>query len=88
MPTAALEELIGGLSLCDAVLCADGGAMHVAAALHRPIVALFGNSLPSRWRPWGIEHRVLQAPSHTVLDISTHEVIEALDQLRLPTKST
>ena len=50
--TGTLEELIAGLSLCDAMLCADGGAMHVAAALGKPIVCLFGNSAPERWRPW------------------------------------
>lgn len=79
--TGTLEELIAGLSLCDAVLCADGGAMHVAAALGKPIVSLFGNSAPERWRPWQVPQVVLQKPSHTVLDISTDEVLDAFSRL-------
>lgn len=76
-PTNTLPELIGALSICDALICADGGAMHLAAALGKPIVALFGDSPPARWRPWGVPHRVLQPASRNVADISVEEVVEA-----------
>lgn len=80
-PTERLAELIGVLATCDAMVCADGGAMHVAAALGKPIVALFGDSPPERWRPWGVAHRVLRAASRTVHDIGTRDVLEALGTL-------
>lgn len=80
-PTERLAELIGVLATCDAMICADGGAMHVAAALGKPIVALFGDSPPDRWRPWGVAHRVLQPSSRTVDDIGTRDVLEALGTL-------
>jgi len=80
-PTERLAELIGALATCDAMVCADGGAMHVAAALGKPIVALFGDSPPERWRPWGVAHRVLQPSSRTVLDISTADVLASLGAL-------
>ncbi len=42
--TPDLRTLIAALSLADSVVCPDGGAMHLAAALGKPVVALFGDS--------------------------------------------
>ena len=84
--TEQLEELIGGLSLCSAMICSDGGAMHIGAALGLPLVSLFGNSDPVTWRPWGVPHRVLQAPSRDVNDISEDEVVAAFAGL-VPAKA-
>ncbi len=76
-PTHALKELIAALSLANSVICSDGGAMHLAAALQKPIVCLFGRSDAQRWYPWGVPHKVLQAPSHEVQDITAPEVARA-----------
>jgi ADP-heptose:LPS heptosyltransferase len=73
-----LRDLIGALSVCDAIICPDGGAMHLAAALGKPIVALFGDSPPERWRPWGVPHRVLQPESRNLSDLGVEEVLSAL----------
>lgn len=75
--THALAELIAALSVCDAVVCSDGGAMHLAAALAKPIVCLFGDSDAQRWRPWGVPHVLLQPESRNVADVSVAEVVEA-----------
>jgi len=80
-PTHTLARLFGALAVCDAMVCADGGAMHVGAALGKPVVALFGDSPPERWRPWGVEHRVLQPSSRSVRDIGTEDVMRALGAL-------
>ncbi len=77
MPTQSLDQLIAALSLCDEVICPDGGAMHLAAALGKPIVCLFGQSDTKRWHPWGVPYRLLQAPSRDVNDISTDDVAAA-----------
>lgn len=82
--TATLPDLVAGLSLCDALVCSDGGAMHVAAALGKPIVCLFGQSDASRWRPWGVAHRLLQPESRNVADVSVDAVRAALAELPLP----
>ncbi len=77
LPTRRLEELIAALSVCDAVICGDGGAMHVAAGLGKPIVCLFGQSTAARWHPWGAAYELLQMPSMEVKDISVDAVVRA-----------
>lgn len=79
--TAGLEVLVAALSHCDQLICSDGGAMHLAAALGKPIVCLFGNSDAERWRPWRVRYELLQPPSRTVSDISVDEVLAAYDRL-------
>ena len=76
-----LAELIGALAACDAVITSDGGAMHLAAALGKPIVCFFGDMPPARWRPWGVPHRVLQPQSGQVADLPVDEVVAALSTL-------
>lgn len=82
-PTETLGQLIAALSTCDAVVCSDGGAMHLAAGLGLPIVCLFGNSAATRWRPWGVPYQLLQKESLEVKDIGVAEVAAAFNALPL-----
>jgi heptosyltransferase III len=79
--TASLPELVGALAACDLVICPDGGAMHIAAGLGRPIVCFFGDSSPERWRPWGVRQRVLRPDSHDVSDLTVDEALIAALEL-------
>lgn len=81
MPTEHLSELLAGLSLCDYAVLSDGGAMHVAAGLGKPLLCFFGNSPVHRWHPWGVPYEVIQKPSCTVADISVDEAGEAFGRL-------
>lgn len=81
--TVHLSELIAGLSLCDAAILSDGGAMHVVAGLGKPLVCFFGNSSAERWHPWGVPYELLQAPSRDVTDISVDEAAAAYARLTL-----
>jgi len=77
MPTPSLESLIEGMRTCGSMVMADGGAMHIAAGLNRPIVALFGDSNPKRWRPWGVPHTIIQPNTHDVRDIEVSTIVDA-----------
>lgn len=80
-PTDHLDQLIGGLSACSGMLCSDGGAMHIGAALGLPIACFFGQSDVTTWRPWGVPQEIMQAPSLDVADISAEQACQALFRL-------
>lgn len=80
-PTTQLQELITGLSLCDAIICSDGGAMHLAAGLGKPILCFFGKSNSAHWRPWGVPYVLLQTASKEVRDIGPEEAKAGFEEL-------
>jgi ADP-heptose:LPS heptosyltransferase len=86
MPTKNLTELIAALSLCDLFIGTDGGAMHLAVALNKKVLALFEN-LPDKlkhWYPWQVDHQVVHSPNTTspnIDHVSKAQVREALAQL-------
>ena len=86
MPTHNMTELIAALSLCELFIGTDGGAMHLAVALNKKVLALFEN-LPAKlnhWYPWQVDHRVVHSldPASPNIDhVSQAQVGEALAQL-------
>ncbi len=54
-----LAELIRGAKL---YVGNDSGPMHLAAAVGTPVIALWGSSDSRRWRPWQVNHVVVQNP--------------------------
>lgn len=81
-PTPSLSDLIAGLSVCDQIICSDGGAMHLAAALGKPILCFFGNSDPATWHPWKVPYILIQPESQNVEDISVEHVSEMFAELQ------
>lgn len=77
MATSSLRELIAAVSLADSYIGADGGAMHIAAGVGLPVVALFGDSDVGRWHPWVKPALWLQKASREVGDLSVAEVLDA-----------
>ena len=57
-----LRQLSATIDLARAVVCHDSGPMHIAAALNKPIVALFGPTNPTRTGPYSPAARVLSHP--------------------------
>jgi ADP-heptose:LPS heptosyltransferase len=80
-PMGPLEQLIADLSLCDTVITSDGGALHIAAALGKPILCFFGDIDTARWRPWGVPHVLLQPPTRHAPDITVDETFNGYQRL-------
>ena len=57
--TTDLAELIAAISLCRIVVGNDSGPLHVAAALGRPLVGLYGPTDPASVGPFGQLNHVL-----------------------------
>lgn len=79
--TSRLEELIAAMDIPDIIVSSDGGAMHIAAGLGKPVVALFGDSPTHRWSPWQVPSRILSPASKKVSDVSVKEVFAAVLEL-------
>ncbi|HEY6374348.1 MAG TPA: glycosyltransferase family 9 protein [Edaphobacter sp.] len=58
-----VSELISLTRQASLVIAGDTGPLHLAAALERPVVALFGPTDPARNGPYGTRSRVLRHPS-------------------------
>lgn len=56
----SLPEMIEWLRGCELIVTNDTGPMHVAAALGKPVVGLFGPTNPRRTGPYGQVDEVLQ----------------------------
>jgi lipopolysaccharide heptosyltransferase I len=56
----SLPEMIEWVRRCDLLITNDTGPMHVAAALDKPLVALFGPTAPERTGPYGQLQNVLR----------------------------
>jgi len=54
-----LRELFALLQQCRLVVSNDSGAMHAAAAVQTPVIALFGSTDPALTGPLGPQHRVI-----------------------------
>jgi len=82
-PTENLESLCAAISLCDLQISSDGGPVHLAAGLGKPVLCFFSEESPAKWHPWGVKYALIQKPSHRIADITVEEVLAEFDQLCL-----
>lgn len=83
---SSLAGLIGATRRATAVLGLDSGPMHLAAALAKPGVALFGPTDPARNGPYGGTMRTLRAPNVETTwkrDDEIHPGMRALEPARV-----
>lgn len=59
-----MPELIELIRICDLYISADTGPLHIANALKKPLIALFGTTSPERTGPYGGNHiHVIVSPT-------------------------
>jgi heptosyltransferase-1 len=92
-PEFTLERLIALTRRVCLVIAGDTGPLHLACALGKPVVGIYGPTDPARNGPFGVPFRVLRHPEskrdHTrhaepeagLLTITPEQVIEAAKQL-------
>lgn len=58
----SLRDLSAAIALADLIVCHDSGPMHLAAALGKPLVAIFGPTNPARTGPYSDAAQVVSLP--------------------------
>jgi ADP-heptose:LPS heptosyltransferase len=85
-PALPLLELAALVQLADAVVSPSTALVHLASALHRPVVALYAPVLPTDvalWLPRGVPYRsVASKLGGSVSDIAVTHMADAFDELR------
>ncbi len=72
---SSIEQLIAVTRRVALVIAGDTGPLHLACALGRPVVGIYGPTDPSRNGPFGTRFKVLRSP-HSRRDHTRHEAPE------------
>ena len=92
----SLAELIALTRRAAVVIAGDTGPLHLACALGRPVVGIYGPTDPARNGPYGTRFKVLRSPlsvrNHARIDapeaglltISPEDVLRAVDEVLTP----
>ena len=72
----SVEQLIAITRRVSLAIAGDTGPLHLACALGRPVVGIYGPTDPSRNGPYGTRFKVLRSPESR-RDHSRHEAPEA-----------
>ena len=57
--TSRFAELIALVTSARLFVGNDSGPAHLAAAVGKPTVVIFGSTNPVQWHPWKSEHRIV-----------------------------
>lgn len=82
LPTENVEVLKAGLSLCESVICSDGGPMHLAAALDKKLLVFFGDTSIEHWHPWCQCYQILKPHNAVSESISSQQAFESYLKLQ------
>jgi ADP-heptose:LPS heptosyltransferase len=76
----SLKEFCAVAARGRAMITAEGGPMHLAAAVGAPLVVLWSNTSPAEWRPWGVASRLL-GRGGPLSRVEPGEVLAAVEEL-------
>jgi heptosyltransferase-1 len=91
--SCSVGQMIALVRRAGLMIAGDTGPLHLAAALERPVVGMYGPTDPARNGPYGTVSRVLRHGSSTrdhsrrqeteqgLMQITTEEVVEAALEL-------
>jgi ADP-heptose:LPS heptosyltransferase len=80
-PTPSYADFAANLAMADLVITTDGSTVHLAAALGKPTIALYGEAHTVRaWGPWGVPNRTLSSHGR-LLALEPAEVLSAAEGL-------
>jgi len=68
-------------SFCDMVVCNDTGIMHLCAAVGTPLVAIFGPTDPTYWKPIGERFVAIRGKENKIENVSVGQVVQELKKL-------
>jgi len=77
----SLEEVAGLLDCCEGFVGNDSGISHLAGALDKPTVTVFGGTDTRHWRPLGNKVQVCQTKEGQPDWPKVEEVIEAIQEI-------
>jgi lipopolysaccharide heptosyltransferase II len=60
IPETTFRQMAALFARCDAVISNDNGPMHLAVAVGRPTVTIYGPTDPKAWNPGGSDHLALR----------------------------
>lgn len=80
IPTPSFSTFISLIASVDAFFIGDGGIMHLAAALDKPQVVLFGGTKIWEWAPLS-EKAICLADPHNVNFIPEETILQALEKI-------
>ncbi len=80
----SLRQLAAILAHVDGYVCNDTGVMHVGAAVGVPLVAIFGPTDPTLWKPKGEKFIALRGASGQCANVEPDQVLQALLRLISP----
>ncbi len=80
MGKTSLTEMIAWIQRADGVVANDSGPMHIAAALDKPLLALFGATSPQQFGPYPLSNPrflVVQSTTDRMRDLAIDTVVRA-----------
>jgi lipopolysaccharide heptosyltransferase I len=80
-PPTNLDALLALLRRAQVMVAADTGPLHMAAALGRACVGLYGPTDPARNGPYGGGHRIVRATEGAMISLPVDPVVSAVAEL-------